>query len=68
MSELNPEAAPASPCIGICRIDAQRVCIGCFRHIDEIAEWTRASPERRLEIRRLAKQRAADGVAPIARR
>jgi len=26
----------ASPCVGVCRLDTQQVCIGCGRHIVEI--------------------------------
>jgi predicted Fe-S protein YdhL (DUF1289 family) len=31
---------PPSPCIGICRIDpATGWCQGCWRTLDEIADW-----------------------------
>ena len=31
----------ASPCISVCVMDpAAGVCIGCFRTLDEIAEWS----------------------------
>lgn len=29
-------SAPASPCVGVCQLDAQQVCIGCGRHVIEI--------------------------------
>jgi len=29
-----------SPCIGVCALDAEDVCIGCFRTADEITEWS----------------------------
>jgi predicted Fe-S protein YdhL (DUF1289 family) len=32
-----PAGPKASPCVGVCRLDAQQVCIGCGRHIVEIA-------------------------------
>jgi len=45
--------APApSPCIDICRLDAQGLCVGCRRTIGEIGEWSRASEARRREILR----------------
>jgi len=47
--DLN-DAPVASPCIDICRLDARRICIGCHRTIEEIAEWSRASEARRREI------------------
>jgi uncharacterized protein len=46
---LNAPAA-ASPCVDICRLDAQQLCIGCRRTIGEIIEWPRASEARRHEI------------------
>jgi predicted Fe-S protein YdhL (DUF1289 family) len=29
-----------SPCVRNCCLNADDVCIGCFRHIDEILAWT----------------------------
>jgi uncharacterized protein len=42
--------AVASPCVDICRLDAQGLCIGCRRTLSEIAEWSQASDARRMEI------------------
>ena len=29
-----------SPCIGVCRIDAQSaLCLGCWRTMDDIVQW-----------------------------
>jgi predicted Fe-S protein YdhL (DUF1289 family) len=44
------DAAVASPCVDICRLDAQGLCVGCRRTIDEIAEWPHANEARRREI------------------
>lgn len=35
--------SPVSPCIGVCRLDANNVCQGCYRSLEEIAQWTRMS-------------------------
>jgi predicted Fe-S protein YdhL (DUF1289 family) len=51
-------AAVASPCVDICRLDAQGLCIGCRRTIGEIAEWSQATDARRLEILSALKTRA----------
>jgi len=48
----------ASPCVDICRLDAQGLCVGCRRTLDEIAEWSRASDARRLEILRALPTRS----------
>ena len=51
------DAAVASPCVDICRLDAQGLCVGCRRTIDEITEWPRASETRRREILRDLERR-----------
>jgi len=30
---------PLTPCIGVCRLDAVGLCVGCRRTMDEIARW-----------------------------
>ncbi len=62
---LNAGAVP-SPCIGICRLDAQELCVGCGRTLDEIAEWPLASETRRQEImRELAGRRVGEPHLPF---
>ncbi|MDU8928930.1 DUF1289 domain-containing protein [Alisedimentitalea sp. MJ-SS2] len=40
-----------SPCINICVIHREeRICTGCFRTGDEIARWSRLSPEERRTL------------------
>jgi len=46
-----------SPCIKVCTLDAQNVCIGCGRTIDEIASWSRLSVEQQRAICERAAQR-----------
>ena len=55
-----------SPCIRICVIHPEeRLCVGCYRSIEEIAGWSRLSPAERRAIMadlparapRLAKRR-----------
>jgi predicted Fe-S protein YdhL (DUF1289 family) len=54
------DAAVPSPCVDICRLDAQGLCVGCRRTIDEITEWPLASEARRREIlRELARRTPA---------
>lgn len=39
-----------SPCRQICRLGADRVCDGCGRTIQEIANWSRLGPADRGRI------------------
>lgn len=42
---------PASPCINICRMDPDSgLCSGCFRTLDEIANWSRLDATARLSV------------------
>jgi predicted Fe-S protein YdhL (DUF1289 family) len=39
-----------SPCIRLCTLDDQDVCLGCFRSMAEICAWSRASNDERRQI------------------
>lgn len=53
----NVSPAVPSPCSGVCRLDEQKVCLGCFRHVEDIREWRSADDERRRVICAQAAQR-----------
>ncbi|WDG56389.1 DUF1289 domain-containing protein [Pseudomonas chlororaphis] len=61
----NVSPAVASPCISLCRLDEEKVCKSCFRHVEDIREWRSADDERRRVICRQALERkraAAPGM------
>lgn len=39
VQDVEGDASVASPCIDVCELDAHGVCLGCFRHSDEIMAW-----------------------------
>ena len=39
-----------SPCISHCCLDDDDICLGCFRHIDEITGWHSADRKGRIAI------------------
>jgi uncharacterized protein len=49
-SSIFPPPVVLSPCIGVCALDANGLCEGCFRTGDEIGGWIAMSDERRLHI------------------
>jgi predicted Fe-S protein YdhL (DUF1289 family) len=57
-------SAVRSPCIDICRLDAQGLCIGCRRTLGEIAEWSKAGDARRREILSGLELRKAAAQSP----
>jgi len=55
--------SPASPCIGVCRLDPKGgLCLGCRRTLKEIAAWPGLAPEERARI--LQRLRGRKGAAP----
>lgn len=53
----NNHAAVVSPCIGQCCLDDKDVCLGCFRQLQEILDWTKLTDAQRLQIIDLCKAR-----------
>lgn len=40
-----------SPCVRVCVVHPEAgICTGCYRTVDEIARWSRMSPEERRDI------------------
>jgi uncharacterized protein len=64
--EFTPLEAPVpSPCIDVCRIDAQSGwCEGCHRTLDEIAQWAALTDTAKREVwQRLLQRRGAGAAA-----
>ena len=49
--------APPSPCISVCALDDDGVCIGCYRSAEEIADWSMVSAGEKQEIVERARER-----------
>jgi predicted Fe-S protein YdhL (DUF1289 family) len=60
-----------TPCIKVCKLNAERQCIGCGRTLDEIARWTQMTDGERQEILyRLQSENSTEATGtllPIAR-
>jgi predicted Fe-S protein YdhL (DUF1289 family) len=40
-----------SPCVKLCVVHPEaRMCVGCYRTIDEISSWSRKTPEERRAL------------------
>jgi len=49
-----------SPCVRICVVHPEaRICTGCHRTPDEIARWTRMTPEERRAVMAALPDRAS---------
>lgn len=57
-AELPADGPVLSPCISVCRMDAATgLCEGCFRTLDEIAEWSILDDEEKRAVWRQLAQR-----------
>lgn len=54
------EVPVASPCIGVCVLNLEDCCEGCFRTSEEITDWGAMSDDERRNVLRLSWQRARD--------
>lgn len=54
------ERPVASPCVHVCALDEQDICIGCQRNVDEITRWSRMENAERRQVLQLCHERARD--------
>jgi predicted Fe-S protein YdhL (DUF1289 family) len=47
---MNGEREPESPCISVCLLDEQDICVGCYRSAEEITDWFMADAAEKREI------------------
>ncbi len=59
---FTPVPGVTSPCIGVCHLDGDDVCKGCHRTLDEIAEWSSVSDDRRRAILKRITDRVRDSL------
>lgn len=48
-----------SPCIGVCALDDNDICIGCFRSAEEIGQWGRTDNQGKRQILKQVARRMA---------
>ncbi len=46
-----------SPCVACCRLNEDKICIGCYRHMDEIVDWRKKTPQEYQQIALNIQQR-----------
>jgi predicted Fe-S protein YdhL (DUF1289 family) len=51
------DATPQSPCISVCVLDDDDICMGCYRSAEEITDWSMASDEQKRDFLRKARER-----------
>lgn len=48
----------ASPCVSLCALDEDDLCVGCQRSADEIRRWGLMDDDQRREVLRRCAERA----------
>lgn len=52
------EQVVKSPCVSVCALDGDDVCVGCYRSSEEISLWTSLDNAGKREVIRRAAERA----------
>ena len=61
-SEKNIFGMVKSPCVAVCALDENDVCIGCYRTGQEITDWGEMDNEKKREVlKQVAVREAASG-------
>lgn len=47
-----------SPCIGVCSLDENDVCVGCYRTVMEIGDWSTMDDEAKRAVLAAVERRA----------
>jgi hypothetical protein len=55
------ERPVASPCVNICALDDDDICIGCQRSVEEITRWSRMDNAERRVVLGVCHERAKAG-------
>ncbi|HET7306892.1 MAG TPA: DUF1289 domain-containing protein [Gammaproteobacteria bacterium] len=50
---------PPSPCIGVCTLDDDQRCVGCYRDVHEISQWPFMTADEQWRIVRALSARAS---------
>ncbi|MCB9015173.1 MAG: DUF1289 domain-containing protein [Lentimicrobiaceae bacterium] len=50
MENDKPNPEDKSPCKKVCRLDEDGMCVGCYRMLDEIANWSIMSSQERMDV------------------
>jgi hypothetical protein len=49
---FSPPEPALTPCVGVCEMDSEGLCLGCKRTRDEIARWSQIDNTERARIMR----------------
>lgn len=53
-----------SPCVGYCSVNSVDLCVGCYRTLPEISQWSTFSGQKKVAVNALAKARKQSHEKP----
>ena len=53
----NNKSAIKNPCIHVCTLDEQKICIGCHRSVEEIRGWFTMTDDQKRDVLLRAESR-----------
>ncbi len=62
MSNSKPDQPVKSPCVNVCFLDDNDVCLGCYRTGMEISRWGAMSREQQLAVMEKVRQRESQSA------
>lgn len=63
MVSKDREQEVASPCISVCALSVDDVCVGCYRSAEEISQWFDCDNEQKQKILKQSDRRAHEAGA-----
>ncbi len=48
-----------SPCVSICALDEEDVCVGCYRSGEEISRWSQMGCDEKRQVMQRVREREA---------
>lgn len=64
---IEAERPVTSPCVNVCALDEQDICVGCQRTVSEITRWSRMDNDERRRVLVLCHERAVAAGLVIGR-
>lgn len=61
---MNPVVA--SPCVRLCTLNPQDICVGCGRTLDDIKAWSQMTPQQQADCVARAAQRLPEVRHPFS--
>ena len=56
-ADVSATVGVKSPCVSVCKLDEFKICIGCWRSVDEIRQWSKMSDQEKMVVLEMSATR-----------